>query len=113
MVGPTGVEAVVASPRRPIIGIPTASPAVSGQVTAEAAEVCGWSLRETAGAAATVELWNGNGTGGERLFVLALAANGSSTTGPLEHGIDFGRGVYLEVVAGSVNGAVWVRRLGG
>lgn len=71
----------------------------------------GWSLRESAAVAiaATVRLRVGSAAG-QILAVIELAANGSDRVEFL-HPVDVpgGSGVYVEVVAGTVDGVLWHR----
>lgn len=86
----------------------TASPAVSGVLLNTAALIFGWSFRETTNSAiATVELYDGTGTNGQLLTSITLAINESTRDLMGGNGLEALGGIYLNVVAGSVKGAVW------
>jgi hypothetical protein len=93
-------------PARPL---PVKAGQASGQLIGPRAIVYGWNFTETTGAAAAkVRLWSGASSTGTLLLSLGLAAGASAsqwTTGP---GVLADGGVYLEVVSGSVEGAVFV-----
>jgi len=78
-------------------------------VPAGAIRLGGWSVIETTGAApATVELWDGSATGGATVALITLAA-GAALTNPLPgHGVLITSNLFLNVIAGSVRGAIWV-----
>lgn len=66
----------------------------------------GYSLRETAGAAAVVRLWdNPAAASGTILATIALAANASKDASVL--GVWF-TGVFVEIVSGTVEGSVYI-----
>lgn len=65
----------------------------------------GWSLRETAAAAASVRLRDGT-VSGQILATIALAASASVSVGQLES--RFGTGVYVQIVSGAVEGVVYL-----
>lgn len=73
--------------------------------------VTGWAIRETTGAAvATVRIRDGSSTAGEVIAPIGLAANGFAFMPPLGHGIEVATGrLFLEVVAGSVEGVIYWR----
>lgn len=92
----------------PASTIPTAAVAVSGQMLNGAALIFGWSFRETTNAAiATVELYDGTSTGGALITSITLAINESTRDLMGGNGLEILTGIYLNVVAGSVKGAVW------
>jgi hypothetical protein len=69
-------------------------------------ELCGWSLRETTGAAtATVELQDGGNPLGE----IQMAAGAVSNAWFGNPGVEIRSQIFLHVVAGSVTGAVYAR----
>jgi hypothetical protein len=55
-----------------------------------------------------VELWDGSGVNGELLAVVAFPQGTSVVEALGDDGPDFVRGVFLNVVSGSVRGSVWV-----
>lgn len=88
--------------------IPTASPAVSGLMLGGASLIFGWSFRETTNTnTATVELYDGTGTGGALITSITLAINESTRDLMGGNGLEALGGIYLNVVAGSVKGSVW------
>lgn len=69
----------------------------------------GWALKETTGAAAaTLNIWDGTDNRGLLLAPVNLAANESNREWFSDWGIAFSRGIFVEVLTGSVSGAVWV-----
>ncbi|HVD03182.1 MAG TPA: hypothetical protein VNF75_03480 [Candidatus Dormibacteraeota bacterium] len=98
-------------PARPI-PVPTTS---SSEVLAGGRYVFyGFSLRETTGAAAaTVDIYDGGGTGGTLVAALDLAQGASDQLWLGDNGVLMVQGIYLSVVAGSVRGAVYARRVRG
>lgn len=77
------------------------------RISTSAGRLMGWALRETAGAPATVYLRDGRDAGGEIVVPLQLAAN-ESTRDYFAGGLSLVDSLYLDVVAGSVEGAVFV-----
>ena len=73
--------------------------------------ITGWAIRETTGAAAaTIRLRDGSAAIGEVIAPLGLAANGFAFFPPMGKGIEVATGkVFLEVVAGSVEGVIYWR----
>jgi hypothetical protein len=69
----------------------------------------GWSLRETSLNPATVDLYSGGSTGGALVASFTIAAGGSSVIAIPDGGVLCDAGLYIEVVSGTVTGAVWVR----
>jgi hypothetical protein len=67
----------------------------------------GYSLRETAGAAATVRIWDGTAAAGILLATVALTASGSEAFAP-PGGVFFATGMFVEVVAGTVEGSIYI-----
>lgn len=69
----------------------------------------GWAFRETTGAAvATLNLWDGTNNAGLLLSPLGLASAGHESIWLGEQGVSYTRGLFIEVTAGSVIGALWV-----
>lgn len=71
----------------------------------------GFSLRETAGAAATVRLWdNASAASGTLLATIGFTANQSQNIaiGQADAGVFFASGIFVEVVAGTVEGSIYV-----
>lgn len=98
----------------PARSLPVKSGQASGQLIGPRAIVWGWNFTETTGAAvAAVRLWSGGGTGGTLLLSLKLASGASATQWTTGPGVLADGGVYLEVVAGSVEGAVYVHPIRG
>jgi hypothetical protein len=68
----------------------------------------GLTLRETAGAVATIRLWdNASAASGVLLDTIALLANGSVSLN-YYNGRWFTNGVFAQVVAGTVEGTVFI-----
>lgn len=71
--------------------------------------IVGWSFQEsTNAAAATLELYDGTGTGGNLLSPITLVTNESTRDLIGGDGLQFRNGVFFHAVSGSVKGAVWV-----
>lgn len=95
--------------RIPARTISIAETATDAQLVGGAVVVLGWSWIEATGsAAAEVDLYDGTGTNGSLIVPIALN-QGESTrdwlAGPALHARG---GLYMDVVSGSVRGAVWV-----
>lgn len=87
----------------PIGTLTTAMTVIGGQ-----ARIIGFGLHETTGAAtATVDLFSGSGVGGILLTRVNLGANESTREWWPLQGMRV-NGLFLNVVAGSVGGSVWV-----
>lgn len=73
--------------------------------------IAGWAIRETTGAAvATVRLRDGSTATGEVIAPVGIAAGGFAFFQPIGKGIEVATGkVFLEVVAGSVEGVIYWR----
>jgi hypothetical protein len=83
-------------------------PAASGNLIGGACRYFGFSLRETAGAAALINLYSGSGTGsGELLDTIQFSANQSVREWYAPGGIA-ANGIYVELVSGSVAGSIRV-----
>lgn len=79
------------------------------QVLGGAAFLHGWSLEETTGSAgASVVLRDGTGTDGVFIVGITLLPGESTRDWLAGAGIGVRTGLFLEVVAGSVEGAAWV-----
>lgn len=89
---------------RPVI----ADPLVAGALVAQRAIYFGFTVRETSGSAvATVRIWdNPSAASGTILDTIQLAAKESAREfyGPM--GIEALTGIFIEVVAGTVEGSV-------
>lgn len=79
----------------------------SQRLSASAGQLAGYGLRETAGAPAVVRLLNGVDTGGDLLVPISLAAGESVRDWFLPHGISFGAGLYVQVLSGTIEGAIY------
>jgi hypothetical protein len=78
----------------------------TGAVRSAPSVYCGFSLRATGGAVATVRIWdNAAAAAGVLLEVIALPVDGSARE-YYAPGINARLGVYVEVVAGVVEGSV-------
>lgn len=90
--------------------LPVSIPAgQSGAVTGGPTTLCGWSLRNTSAAAvAQIDLYDGADATGQLVATITLAANESTRDYLPQPGVTCRRGVYVNIVAGAVAGAVWV-----
>lgn len=73
-----------------------------------AGRLMGWSLRETAGAQATVYLRDGLDDTGAIVAAIELAPNESTRDSYFPGGLSYGAGLYVDVAAGAVEGAVYL-----
>lgn len=72
-------------------------------------KIHGWAWVETTGgAAATINLFDGGNNGGTLLAPITLTAGQSTRDVLNELGLDVLNGLFVEVVAGSVRGSVWI-----
>lgn len=69
----------------------------------------GYTVRETAGAAAVVNLRDGGDVAGDLVVTVALAAGASETVWFGPGGLNLAQGLYVDVAAGDVAGAVYLR----
>jgi hypothetical protein len=68
----------------------------------------GYTIRETAGAVATVRIYdNASAASGTLLGTIALLANESRDV-QYPAGVRAANGVFVDVVAGTVEGSVWI-----
>lgn len=90
--------------------VPVTTGPGSRQLEQGPGRLCGWSLLETSGAAAVIaELYDGMDVSAQLLAVIAVPA-GSSTPFSMDGvGVEFRSGLFLNVISGSVRGAVWAR----
>lgn len=80
----------------------------TGAVVAFAAQLRGWSIRDTSGATNTVRLYdNASAASGTVLLTVQLAANASVPPLCIDDGLRAVNGLYLSCT-GSVEGSVWV-----
>lgn len=89
--------------------IPLPALAVDAVLSAQGVRLVGWSLRETSLNPATVDLYTGGGTNGTRVASLTIAAGGSSVIAIPDGGVLCESGLFIEIVSGTLTGAVWVR----
>ncbi len=69
----------------------------------------GWAMRETAGAVATVRLYdNASAAAGTLIDTIQLGANESGSEWLAGGGLRFANGIYVAIVAGAVEGSVRV-----
>lgn len=82
----------------------------SQQVLGGPSLLMGWSFLESTGAAAaTVEVYDGYGAGAQLVTAISLSAGQSTRDWLGPHGIYCSEGLFVNVVAGSVRGALWAR----
>lgn len=67
----------------------------------------GCNIVETGGAVATVNVYDGSGTGGLLVDPFSLAAAGESRNAPYSRGILCERGLYIDEATGAVSGVVY------
>lgn len=68
----------------------------------------GFTVRETAGATAVVDVYDGTSATGTLLETITLASNESSSD-ELVHGVRANAGIYVDVVSGTIVGSIRVR----
>lgn len=84
-------------------------PTADTSVSRNAGTLFGYSVRETSGAAAaTIVLRDGLDDTGELLAEIALPAGGSATVWLGPQGVAFVNGLHAQLVAGAVEGAVYL-----
>ncbi len=85
-------------------------PYVAGALVATPTTFCGYSIRETAGAAAVVRIWdNASAASGTLLATVGFpAASASQTKYFGAEGVRAENGIFLETVSGAVEGAIYV-----
>lgn len=94
----------------PVRSVPVPATSTSRNIIKTAGALIGWSLRETTGsAAASVDIYDGNTNEGTKVASMAMASGGDDHIYMGPFGIPVRTGLYLDVVSGSVAGAVWVR----
>ena len=93
------------------IAVPFASRSSSLLIASGFGRLSGWSIWESAGspAAAQVRFRDGTTSGGTIIGGTRLVASGSDGGPNMDEGIRFTTGIYMEVVAGSVEGVVYIR----
>lgn len=93
----------------PASAIPIAATTTDVLLCGNALLLRGWSLCETTGAG-TAEVYLRDGTNATGLIVAHVTLKSSESTRdyPSFAGIGIRGGLYLDVVAGTVDGAVWV-----
>lgn len=70
--------------------------------------LAGFSFRETAGNTAILRLRDGNSTSGDIIVTLSLAASESARDWFTLPGITYKYGIYIEVLAGAIEGALYL-----
>jgi hypothetical protein len=92
------------------MGVPATAVAVAGDTLVYTGRCLyrGLTIRETAGAVATVRVFDGTSAAGTLLDTIALAANSSFGAWYGSGGITAAQGIWFEVVAGTVEGSVRV-----
>lgn len=95
---------------QPALHIPLSAVSASTVLVSTGVLLLGWSLLEPTGAAPfTAYLVNGEGADGDYGAVLDLAQGASATNTLGTRGVWLRRGLYLQIVTGSVTGAVYYR----
>lgn len=75
-------------------------------VADRAANLYGFAIRETAGAAAVVRIRNGVDATGVPFIPISFAANESVGENYLPNGVRFPNGIFFDVVSGAVEGSI-------
>lgn len=83
-------------------------PGVSSQLITAPGLLVGWAFRETAGASAVLRLRSGVDVSQAIVLSIALAANESTRDFP-PLPIEFRRGLFLEVVSGTIEGNIFTQ----
>lgn len=93
------------------IAVPFASRSASLSIASGFGRLSGWSLWESAGspAVAQVRFRDSTDVSGTLLGGAKLAASGTDAGPNMDEGIRFRTGVFMEVVAGSVEGVIYIR----
>ena len=107
------VLSVFANPQPPAFGIitpaTTAVAVAAGQLVTGPGRIAGLALSETTGTAgARINVHDGTSAAGMILAPITLAANESIRDTFSDQGFTFTTGLFVEVVTGSVNGALFV-----
>jgi hypothetical protein len=85
--------------------------AASAALLTTGAVVFGWSLIEPTGAAGAVALLiDGASADGDIAGAISIAAGGESIHSTTGRGVLFERGVYVQVVSGTLTGAIYYER---
>lgn len=80
-------------------------------ITQRFAELMGYSMIESTGAAAaTVNIYNGADASGQLVATIALASGASTTKHFGDLGVECDTGLYVDVATGSVKGSIWFRQ---
>lgn len=91
------------------VNLSTPSPAVSGQIDNTGGQVRRMSSLETSGSnPATFYIYDGTGTGGQLLDVIALSAGQSTRDQYRIHEYPYRNGLYIDVVSGTLQLALTV-----
>lgn len=77
-------------------------------VSTSGGRLVGWALRETAGATALAYLRDGVDPDGAIIVPISLSAGESTRDVYIPGGLSFGRGLFLDVVSGAIEGSVWL-----
>ena len=93
------------------IAVPFASRSSSLLIASGFGRLAGWNLWESAGspAAAQVRFRDSTDVSGTFLGGSKLAASGTDQGTNMDEGIRFHAGVFMEVVAGSVEGVIYIK----
>lgn len=94
-------------PSRPI-AVPTTTQDV--QLTNRDSIVTGWSFRETTGAAgAILRIVDGKDANGQLVAAISLSSGTAQVVSLAPGGLAVSVGIYIDLVSGSIEGAVWYR----
>ncbi len=94
-------------PSQPV-AVPTTTANV--QVTNRNSIMTGWSFRETTGnAGAVLRIVDGHDANGQLVAAVGLSAGTAQVVSVAPGGLSISVGVYIDVVSGSIEGAIWTR----
>lgn len=80
------------------------------QLVSMGGRLMGWALREATGASfAAIEFYDGNNTGGQLIAPINIGSGGFLTFWYGDVGIDIEQGIYMNVVAGSMDVVLYYR----
>lgn len=111
-----GIRQIFTKNGRPVLGalalpVGTTTNALT-MLSNSAGRVVGWALKETTGlATAELDLLDGTNTDGDLLAPITLAPSESVRDWFGPAGISFGRGLFAQLVSGSISGTVWLGRI--
>jgi hypothetical protein len=88
--------------------VPLGPYTASGQIFTGQGRLVGYTVRATTATAAVVQLYDGDGTGGQMVADVDATQGSAHDGGPGDPGITIKSGLYLNVAAGAPSVVVWV-----